>query len=205
MPTEKETYISDVNNVASRGSGEPDYSTTGTPVPDADVSTNTYSRDVVGNKSDAAVTTVGVVASIVAYIKGILNNLALVKTATDKLAGAATVGSTTANWNTATGTSGEAGEDLVTIGADDTKYKLLSLMLDVSACTDGVVLTVKMFSQINGTERKVYSEGFVVNTDPDGLWIVTSPVGIHEALRVEVYSNTSESKAIAYDYMLEAM
>jgi hypothetical protein len=116
-----------------------------------------------------------------------------------------TVGSTTANWNTATGTSGEAGEDLVTIGADNTKYKLLGLWLDVSACTNGALLTVKMFTQINGTERKVYSQSFLVNTDPDGLWIVQGVLGIHEALRVEVYSGTSESVAIGYDYMLEAM
>ncbi len=129
-----------------------------------------------------------------------------IKTQTDKLAGATpTASSTTANWNTATGTSGEAGEDLVTIGANDTKNKVLSLMLDVSACLDGSVLTVKLFSQINGTERKVYSEGFVVNTDPDGLWIIAGVVGIHEALRVEVYSSTSESVAIGYDYMLEVM
>jgi hypothetical protein len=129
-----------------------------------------------------------------------------IKAQTDKLAGASpVVGSTTANWNTATGTSGESGEDLVTIGGNDTKNKLLSLLIDVTACLDGAVLTVKMFMQINGTERKVYSEGFVVNTDTDGLWLVRGSVGIREALRVEVYSNTSESKAIGYDYMLEVM
>lgn len=129
-----------------------------------------------------------------------------IKAQTDKLAGAAPgVGTVNANWNTAVGTSGEAGEDLVTIGANDTKNKLQSLMLDVSACTDGALLTVKMFSQINGTERKIYSQTFLVNTDPDGLWIVQGTVGIHEALRVEVYSNTNEAVNIAYDYMLEVM
>lgn len=134
-----------------------------------------------------------------------------VKTQTDKLAGATPVSSsTTANWNTSTGTSGEAGEDLVTIGANNTKYKVLSLVLDISALTAGSVVTVKMFQQVNGTERKVYSEGFVrqaqvQGSEPDGLWIIAGPVGIHEALRVEVYSSTSESVAIAYDYMLETM
>jgi len=115
------------------------------------------------------------------------------------------VGDTTANWNTATGTSGESGEDLVTIGANDTNYKLLSLTLDVSACTNGALLTVKMFMQINGVEQKVYSQNYLVNTDPDGLWIVQAAVGIHEAVRVEVESDTSESVAIAYDYSLESM
>lgn len=132
--------------------------------------------------------------------------LLAIKTQTDKLAvSAAVAGSTTANWNTATGASGEAGEDLVTIGANDTFYELGSLLLNVSACTDTAVLTVKMFTQINGVEAKVYSQSFVVNTDPDGLWIVQGKLFIHEALRVEVYSATNESVAIAYDYTLRAL
>lgn len=45
-------------------------------IPTADVGTNISSRDVIGNKSDAAVTAVGAVASILAYIKGTLNQLA---------------------------------------------------------------------------------------------------------------------------------
>ncbi|GAI39687.1 unnamed protein product, partial [marine sediment metagenome] len=125
---------------------------------------------------------------------------------TDKLAGETPVSdSVTANWNTATGTSGEAGEDLVTIGANDTKYKLHSFLINISALTVGAVVTVKLFMQVHGTERKVYSQDFTVGTDPDGLWIVNGTIGIHEALRCEVYSDTSESKAIDYDYMLEAM
>lgn len=129
----------------------------------------------------------------------------------DKLAGKTPVtGQVTANWNTSTGTSGEAGEDLVTIGANDTKNKLHSLLLDVSDLTDGANIRVKLFMQVNGVEKKVYDQGFIVPTgttppDTDGLWIVNGTVGIHEALRVEVYSDTNESKAIAYDYMLEEM
>jgi len=45
-------------------------------VPTADASTNVYTRDVVGIKTDAAVTTVGTVATLVAYIKGLLNEIA---------------------------------------------------------------------------------------------------------------------------------
>jgi hypothetical protein len=49
-------------------------------VPTADATTNVYSRDVVGIKTDAAVQTVGTTKSIVAYVKGILTYL-LVATA----------------------------------------------------------------------------------------------------------------------------
>ncbi len=116
-----------------------------------------------------------------------------------------TVGTDTQNWNTQTGSSGESGEDLVTIGANDTDYILHSLLLDVSACTNGAVISVKLFTQINGVERKVYDQNFTIATDTDGLWIVNGSVSIHEALRVEIESDTSESVAIAYDYSLESM
>ena len=49
-------------------------------VPTPDSTANVVERDVVGNKSDAAVTTVGTTASIIAYVKGILSWL-LVPTA----------------------------------------------------------------------------------------------------------------------------
>jgi hypothetical protein len=41
-------------------------------VPTADATANEYTRDVVGNKTDAAVTTVGTQKSLMAYIKGLL-------------------------------------------------------------------------------------------------------------------------------------
>jgi len=149
----------------------------------------------IGTNTDAAGTT-----TVFARLKQIVD------TYLDKLTGETPVSdSVTANWNTETGTSGEAGEDLVTIGAADTRYKLHSLVLNISALTGGAVVTVKLFMEVNGTERKVYSQDFTKGTDPDGLWIVNGTVGIHEALRCEVYSDTDESKAIEYDYMLEVM
>lgn len=42
-------------------------------VPTADVTTNSQMRDVVGNKTDAAVTAVGTTKTVVAYIKGVLS------------------------------------------------------------------------------------------------------------------------------------
>lgn len=44
-------------------------------VPGADATTNTNARDVAGNKTDAAVTTVGTTKSIIAYVKGLLNQI----------------------------------------------------------------------------------------------------------------------------------
>lgn len=125
-----------------------------------------------------------------------------------KLAGEEPVSdSVTANWQSGTGTSGETGADLVTIGAADTKYKLHSLLVSISVLTPSAAITVKLFMEVNGTERKVYSQAFTRGTDPDGLWIVNGTVGIHEALRVEVQSDNAadNGRAVEYDYMLEAM
>jgi len=136
-------------------------------------------------------------------------------TINSKLAGQAPVeGSVTANWNTANGTSGELGEDLVTIGIATTRYKLHSLLLDVLALTDGAKIHVKLFMKINSNERKVYDQEFTIPTTagaetppPDtlGLWIVNGTVVIHDTLRVEVHSDTNENVAIGYTYVLEAM
>ena len=126
----------------------------------------------------------------------------------DKLTGEAPAsGSVTGNWNSGTATSGEAGADVVTIGANDTKKKLHSLLINVSSLQAGGKVTVKLFTQVNGTERKVYEEEFSKGSDPDGLWIVNGTVGIHEALRVEAETNKAADNgaAIDYDYMLEAM
>ena len=126
----------------------------------------------------------------------------------DKLAGETPgLGSVTGNWNSGTATSGETGADVVSIGANNTKNKLHSLLINIGLLQAGAKVTIKLFMQINGTERKVYKEEFTKGTDPDGLWIINGTVGIHEVLRVEATSNKAADNGavIEYDYMLEAM
>jgi hypothetical protein len=126
----------------------------------------------------------------------------------DNLAGEAPAsGSVTGNWYSGTATSGQTGADLVTFGANDTRKKLHSLLINISSVQAGAKITVRLYMQVNGTERKVYQEEFTKDTDPDGLWIVNGTVGIHEVLRVEAMSNKSADNgaSIGYDYMLEAM
>jgi len=138
----------------------------------------------------------------------ILTTIADLQAELARLRGEAPVsGSVTADWQSATGTSGEIGADLVTIGTSNTKYKLHSLMVNISALTDGAIIVLKLFTKVNGSERKVYHQSFTKGTDPDGLWIVNGTVGIHQGLRVELYSNNAadNGKYVEYDYMLEVM
>ena len=126
----------------------------------------------------------------------------------DKLAGQTPAsGSVTGNWQSGTATSGETGANVVTIGANDTRYKLHSLLLSIHNFQSGGKVTVKLFMQVNGTERKVYQEDFNKGNDPDGCWVVNGTLGIHEAVRVEAQSNRAADNGVAlhYDYMLEAM
>jgi len=119
---------------------------------------------------------------------------------TDKLAGEPpSTGSATQNWQTAE-------SDLVSVGANDTKHKLHSLLLGIHNLV-GTVITVRMYMQVNGVERKVYEQAFDATTDPPGLWIVNGTVGIHKVLRLTLQSNNAadDSKSVDYDYMLEAM
>ncbi len=116
-------------------------------------------------------------------------------------------GSVTGNWQSGTATSGETGANLVTVGANDTKKKLHSLLLSIHNFTLGGRVTVRLFMQVKGVERKVYQEDFNKGTDPDGLWVVNGTVGIHDSMRVELQSNRAADNGVAldYDYMLETM
>lgn len=139
--------------------------------------------------------------------------ISAIKTQTDKLAGAAPgAGSTTADWNGGTATSGEVGADLVTLGANNTKNKVLSLLMSLQNLTHGATITARMYMQINGTERQISFGGsstltFIAGTDPDGQPLIDGVWGIHEALRIELYSDTAadDGKSVDYDYMLEEM
>ncbi len=132
-----------------------------------------------------------------------------IKARTDNLAGAAPVVGTTAAMNLFAGvaTSGETGADLVTIGANDTRNKVLSFLIDSTGITAAAIITVRMYQQINGTARKVYSQQFLMGTDTVGLWIIQAAVGIHEALRVEVQSSAAGdvNVTLGYDGMIEVM
>ena len=154
--------------------------------------------DIASILEDTGTTLPATLATIAGYID---TEVGAIKTQTDKLAGAAPgVGTATENWNAA-----EA--DIVSIGANDTKNKLHSLLVNISALTAAATITIRMYTQINGVERKVYDQDFVKDTDPDGIWPVNGTVGIHEVLRVTAQSDNAgdDGKTIDYDYMLEAM
>jgi len=123
-----------------------------------------------------------------------------IRSQTDKLAGEPPViGSAIQDWQTAE-------SEVVLVGANNARHKLHSLLVSIHNLV-GTVITVRLYMQVNGIERKVYEQTFDAGADPPGLWIVNGTVGIHEVLRVTLQSNNAadDGKAVDYDYMLEAM
>ena len=99
-------------------------------VPTANSTANAYSRDVIGNKSDAAVTTVGVIASVIAYIKGVLNQLASVKAKTDLIGASVAL---------------ESGGNVASVKTQTDKIPSVGLFKDIW-CADSAVLATLAFS-----------------------------------------------------------
>ena len=126
-----------------------------------------------------------------------------------KLAGETPVNdSTTADWQSGLlATSGEVGADLVSIGAAGDRKKIHSLLIDIGGLTATATITLKLFIQINGVEKKVYNDDWIVGTDPDGIWVIPGSLELHDILRVEVQSDNAldDGKAIPYTYCLEDM
>ena len=114
-------------------------------------------------------------------------------------------GSVTGNWQSGTATSGDTGADLISIGANDDGKLVDSLILDLSALTVGATISIRLYQQVNGTEKCILDDDFIVGTDPAAIPVINSPLGIYEALRVEVQSDNAldNGLAIAYEYTLE--
>jgi hypothetical protein len=113
--------------------------------------------------------------------------------------GTSYIGNTVANWQTSE-------SEIVSISEADTQYKLQSLLLSIHNLV-GTIVTVRLYMQVNGVERKVYEQVFNAVTDAPGLWIVNGTVGLYNVLRVTLQSNEAadNGQAVDYDYLLEAM
>ena len=157
----------------------------------------TQVQNIVTQVENALTQVQNTVTQIQTSVTLVQNNVTTLVTKSEGMA--PVTGDATANWNTAE-------SDMVTIGAHDTRYKVHSLLLSIYNLV-GNVITVRMYTAVKGTERKVYEQSFDAAADPPGLWIINGTLGIHEALRVTLQSNNAadDGKVVDYDYMLEAM
>jgi len=111
-------------------------------------------------------------------------------------------GSHAANWQVAE-------QDLVSIGAANTKYKLHSLIVGIQNLVGNI--TIRMYTLVAGVERRIYpipaAATFSVAADAPALPIVNGTWGIHDVVRVTVQSDNAADNGqnVDYDYLLEAM
>jgi hypothetical protein len=168
-------------------------------VPTADVSTNVKERDVIGNKSDAAVTTIGIVASILGYIKGALTRL------NQLVAGDQTVNQTT--YAMANNTSEQ--DAIVFTVASGQVFKVGRIGLDLTNwandanITANDTLTIRKYRKIDGTNyRKVsfdtWRQGNIIaGTIPHPEIIIDL---IIEDWKITVQSSTATAAAPTIPY-----
>lgn len=114
-------------------------------------------------------------------------------------------GSVLGSWQSGTATSGSSGANLLIIGTVNKTKILKSLLVDESRLTSGAIITIRIYTNIFDTERKVYDQDFTQGTDPDGIWVVNGDLTINGTTRVELYSNTAADNGmyVDYQYLLE--
>jgi hypothetical protein len=138
-----------------------------------------------------------IISEMQTSITQVQNNVTTLVTKSEGVA--PVTGSAMADWQAAE-------SDVVTIGVHGARYKVHSLLVSIHNLV-GTAITVRLYMQVNGVERKVYEQSFSASADPQGLWVINGTVGIHEALLVTLQSNNADDngKAVDYDCMMEAM
>ena len=144
---------------------------------------------------------VSLINNNIASLEDIINQIDhAVDELASKLAGLAPItGSTTADWF-------DDESVVVTIGAANTRYKVHSLLISIHNLIS-TNLVVRLYTLVNGVERKIYEQVFSAIDDPPGLWIINGTLGIHDTLKVtlESWDDADNGKAVDYDCLLEAM
>lgn len=114
-------------------------------------------------------------------------------------------GTTTADWYAGTGTSGETGGNVITIGTVSTYNNVQSLWLNIENLANGATVTVRLYHSINDVEKKVHQQSFIRGIDPNGLWIISGTMAISGTLRCELQSDNSgdTAKSIAWEWVMQ--
>ena len=109
-----------------------------------------------------------------------------------------TVGTATQNWNAA-----EA--NIVQIGTNDTPNELGSVEVSLHNLVGNV--TLRMYKQINGTERQFFEQIWVAAAMPVGVVLINSTWKINEVLRITAESDAAadDGQAIDYEYIIRAL
>ena len=103
-------------------------------------------------------------------------------------------GTTTQNWQAAE-------QNIVTIGTAGILQKVHSLLLDINTLAGNI--TIRLYTNVNGVERRCYSETFAVAADDPALWILNGTLAIFGTLRATAQSNNAadNGQPIGWEYI----
>lgn len=130
-------------------------------------------------------------------------NITAIKAETDKLPGS-DVDTESAALNIG------AGEVTLFTIATATRLEVLGAfcsMAGTTPVTGGASITVRVYLTINGTEVKIAENKYVKGTDPDGIIILDSTIGITGNLKVTLQSDNAGDNAttVPYQYVTRTM
>ena len=159
------------------------------PAGTTDTTDTTLLQSTLGNKNDNAVTTVGIVASVMAYVKGILNRInALRKAGTT---GTYSHANNVAEQTIITATAPSSGESITMDG----------MTLDMTNCTQ--TKTVRLYIAVDAVNYRLVEAITWLTTDDDGLRLAAFSTA--RSWRVTIQSAVLEGVArnIPFEYVTE--
>lgn len=164
----------------------------------ADATTNAVMSDVIGNKEDAAVTSAGTTKSAVAYLKGLLNLMAV-----GEATGEADIDISEADYTAYT--------NILTVTAPATGLSNCQIDIDVNKATTGWdtvstaadTIDISLVGQVDGTNYRTLSNATQITANGDGtlennesgVSFNTGPLGPNKSVQVHVKLSVERADA----------
>lgn len=105
------------------------------------------------------------------------------------------------NLNGGVATSGLAGADVYTIVVAG-RAEVMCGLVSMRNCTPAAIITVRMYTLVDGVDEQIYTQNFTQGVDPNGITPINGHFGINQNLRFEMYSNNAADVAVNVPYKM---
>lgn len=131
-----------------------------------------------------------------------VERLRVIEAQTDKWPGVEAEAQAAAlNLNAGLATSGLVGADVYTIAVTG-RVEVMCAIVSMRNCTPAAVVTVRMYTLVNGVDEQIYSQNFTQGTDPAGIAVINGHFGINANVRFEMQSNNAGDVAVNVPYKM---
>ena len=94
---------------------------------------------------------------------------------------------------------GDPGADVFTIPATG-RIEVLCAIISMRNASAGAAVTVRAYTNVDGSEDLVYSQAFTQGTDPDGIMVVNGNFGANQPIRFEMHSDNAADTSVDVPY-----